>query len=167
MAAILVPAAFALGLFVAGGMSAGSRPAPVDGTPSSASALAVMSQLHLPTEVLRVVDGDTFEARVQVWPGLAITSKIRLRGIDAPELKANCAEEQRRADAARAALQTMLAAGGVGVFNVSQDKYGGRVVADAAADGTPNVSAALLSRGLARSYHGGRRAGWCDDRRGF
>ena len=40
-----------------------------------------------PAEVLRVLDGDTFEARVRVWPGLDITTKIRLRSIDAPELE--------------------------------------------------------------------------------
>jgi len=30
-----------------------------------------------PAEVLRVIDGDTFEARVHLWPGLDITTKIR------------------------------------------------------------------------------------------
>jgi endonuclease YncB( thermonuclease family) len=112
--------------------------------------------------MLRVIDGDTFEARVHVWPGIAITTKVRLRGIDAPELNAKCADEQRRAEAAREALHAILAAGGVGVFNVSPDKYGGRVVADASARDVPDISSALLARGLARSYAGGRRTGWCD-----
>lgn len=134
--------------------------APVSETsPSPAVGIAA----HLPAEVLRVIDGDTFEARVRVWPGLAITTKVRLRGIDAPETKARCAEELRLAQAAATALRAILAAGEVGVFNIGQDKYGGRVVADAAAAGTPNVSAALVSRGLARRYASGRRAGWCGD----
>jgi len=62
-----------------------------------------------PAEVMRVLDGDTFEARVRVWPGLEITTKIRLRGIDAPELKARCAEERVKAESARDALAAMLA----------------------------------------------------------
>jgi endonuclease YncB( thermonuclease family) len=37
-----------------------------------------------PAEVLRVLDGDTFEARVRLWPGLDVTTKVRLRGVDAP-----------------------------------------------------------------------------------
>jgi endonuclease YncB( thermonuclease family) len=41
---------------------------------------------HL-AEVLEVLDGDTFDARVHVWPGLDITIRVRLRGIDAPEPK--------------------------------------------------------------------------------
>jgi hypothetical protein len=37
----------------------------------------------------------------------------------------------------------------------------GRVVADVATRKTANVSASLLAAGHARSYNGGRRAGWC------
>ena len=78
-----------------------------------------------PAEVLRVIDGDTFEARVHVWPGLDITTKIRLRGIDAPELRAKCAAERTMAEAARDALGAMLAEGTVGISGVTLDKYGG------------------------------------------
>ncbi len=46
----------------------------------------------LPAEVLRVNDGDTFEARVHVWPGMQVTTKVRLRGIDAAESNARCQE---------------------------------------------------------------------------
>jgi endonuclease YncB( thermonuclease family) len=112
-------------------------------------------------EVLRVIDGDTFEARVQVWPGLAITTKVRLRGIDAPELNGRCAEEQRKGEAARAALGAILAEPDLLVFRVSLDKYGGRVLAAAATAQTADVSQALLSSGAARPYAGGRRESWC------
>ena len=114
-----------------------------------------------PAEVLRVLDGDTFEARVRVWPGIEITTKVRLRGIDAPELRARCEEERLKAVAARDALQAILDQGYVGIGAVTLDKYGGRVVADASTRATPNVSAALLGSGLARSYAGGRRDSWC------
>jgi endonuclease YncB( thermonuclease family) len=112
-------------------------------------------------EVIRVLDGDTFEARVRVWPGLDITTKVRLRGIDAPELRANCAEERIKADAARAALSALLAKGSVGISQVSPDKYGGRVVADASAQNSASIAAALLAGGHVRRYGGGRRESWC------
>ena len=112
-------------------------------------------------EVLRVLDGDTFEARVQIWPGIAITTRVRLRGIDAPELRARCPEERLKAEAARDALSAMLADGHVGIAQVTLDKYGGRVVADAGTRMTPDVSAALLAAGLVRRYAGGRRESWC------
>ncbi len=112
-------------------------------------------------EVVRVIDGDTFEARVHLWPGLEMTTRVRLRGIDAPEMKAACAGESRMAEAASEALRAQLADGDVMIFNIGPDKYNGRVVADAATRRTPNVSSALLTSGHARPYQGGRRGGWC------
>jgi endonuclease YncB( thermonuclease family) len=112
-------------------------------------------------EVLRIADGDTFEARVQVWPGIAITTKVRLRDIDTPELKARCADERLKAEAARARLAAILSEGGVELSRVGLDKFGGRIDAAAATRSTPDVSAALLQAGLGRRYSGGRREGWC------
>jgi endonuclease YncB( thermonuclease family) len=118
-------------------------------------------RLAYPAEVVRVIDGDTFEARVRVWPGLDVSTKVRLRNIDAPELHARCADELVKAQASRAALETMLAVGGVTVSRVGIDKYGGRVDALVATRDTADVSAALLSGGWARGYDGGRRGSWC------
>ena len=108
-----------------------------------------------------VEDGDTFEARVHLWQGLDITTRVRLRGVDAPELKARCLAESRMAQAARGTLTALLAEGGVTIYNVGPDKYNGRVVADVATRTTPNVSAALIAAGHGRPYNGGHRAGWC------
>jgi len=116
--------------------------------------------------VLRVIDGDTFEARVHVWLGLDVTTKVRLRGIDAPELRARCPDELQKAEAARGALMALLAEGDIQVSNVGRDKYGGRVVADAATRRTPNISQAMLAAGHARRYGGGRRESWCAELRG-
>jgi endonuclease YncB( thermonuclease family) len=114
-----------------------------------------------PAEVLRVVDGDTFEARVRVWPGLDVTTKVRLLRIDAPEMRARCSEERIGAEAARDRLATILNEGAVSIAAVRLDKYGGRVLASAATGMTPDVSAAMLAAGLARPYAGGRRESWC------
>ena len=119
------------------------------------------AQLAYPAEVVRVIDGDTFEARVRVWPGLDVSTKVRLRNIDAPELHARCADELAKAQASRTALETMLAAGAVSVSQVGLDKYGGRVDALVATRDTADVSAALLNGGWARSYDGRRRGSWC------
>src|SRR5437763_6228517 len=61
-----------------------------------------------PVTVLRTVDGDTFEARVALSSGTTITTRVRLRGIDTPELHARCADELRRAEAAADALDALL-----------------------------------------------------------
>ncbi len=112
-------------------------------------------------DIVRVIDGDTFEARVHLWPGLDMTTRVRLRGIDAPEMKSACADELRMAQAATEALNLLLADGDVAIFNIGPDKYNGRVVADAATPRTPSVSSALLAAGHARAYQGGKRSGWC------
>jgi len=114
-----------------------------------------------PAEVVQVLDGDTFEARVRIWPGMEITTRVRLRGIDAPELHARCDAEQVKALAARDALARLLAEGAVGIARVGQDKYGGRVDADVSTARTPDVAAVLLGGGYARRYSGGRRESWC------
>ena len=118
-------------------------------------------RIAYPAEVVRVIDGDTFEARVRVWPGLDVATKVRLRDIDAPELHARCADELAKAEAARAALQTILAAGRVTISRVGLDKYAGRVDAAVATRDTSDVATALLNGGWARRYDGGRRSPWC------
>jgi endonuclease YncB( thermonuclease family) len=112
-------------------------------------------------DVIRTVDGDTFEARVHLEPGLDLNTRIRLRGIDAPELKASCPQELKMAEAATDALRGLLGEGDVTISNIGPDKYAGRVVADAATRRTENVSTAMLAAGHARSYGGGHRNGWC------
>jgi endonuclease YncB( thermonuclease family) len=114
-----------------------------------------------PVDVIRTIDGDTFVARVHQREGRDLVTRVRLRGIDAPELKASCREELEKAEAATDALRDLLGQGGVTIYNIGPDKYEGRVVADVATRRTASVSAALLAAGYARSYNGGHREGWC------
>ena len=166
--------ALILGLVFAAGVIAGAflRPAdlrtadaqvqPIAVTGANLQDLRVAAGGH-PAQVLRVNDGDTFEARVHVWPGMQVTTKVRLRGIDAAEFNARCREEYRMAQAARDALQRLLAEGDVIIGRIDVDKYGGRVVASAATRTTPDISAALLKAGVVRGYDGGRRDSWCGE----
>ncbi|MCK1475930.1 thermonuclease family protein [Bradyrhizobium sp. 197] len=111
-------------------------------------------------DVVRTIDGDTFLARVRQRDGRDLVVRVRLRGIDAPEMKASCQEELDKAEAAARALRDLLGQGGVTITNLGPDKYG-RVLADVATRRTANVSAVLLAGGYARSYNGGHRDGWC------
>lgn len=110
--------------------------------------------------VLAVTDGDTFRARVEVWPSVDVVTAVRIRGIDTPELRGKCASERERAIAARERTRALLGSGDVHLFHVEHDKYAGRVDADVKAGGV-DVAAKLISEGLARPYTGGTRAGWC------
>lgn len=112
-------------------------------------------------EVVRIIDGDTFVARMRTGPGGEVETRVRLRSIDAAELHARCSKELRLALAARAALQRLLADGSVMLSHVGPDKYPGRIDANVATRSTNDISSAMLSGGWARSYYGGRRGTWC------
>jgi endonuclease YncB( thermonuclease family) len=112
--------------------------------------------------LVRVIDGDTVEADVHVWPGHTVRVSVRLRGIDAPELRARCTAEKTAALHAREALAHLLASGAFHVRNVDGDKFFGRVVADIETpEGEPIVDR-LLTAGIVRPYDGKARASWCD-----
>jgi endonuclease YncB( thermonuclease family) len=162
--ALLLAAAFAAGIaagawIVPAGAGHGAADAPRMRTDSPPTQATLRSG-H-PAQVLRVIDGDTFEARVRIWPGMDLTTKVRLRGVDAPEMHARCEDERVKAVAAREALTRLLEQGAIGVSGVAQDKYGGRVDADVSTAGTADVAAAMLDGGFARRYSGGRRESWC------
>ncbi|HEB79573.1 MAG TPA: hypothetical protein ENI79_03745 [Rhodospirillales bacterium] len=111
--------------------------------------------------VISIQDGDTLTVDVPLWPGLTMRTKVRLAGIDAPELKAACKKERALAIQARTHLTT-LATPQVRLTDVRLGKYAGRVVARVLTMTGEDVSAVMLSKGLARAYDGGKREGWCD-----
>jgi micrococcal nuclease len=110
--------------------------------------------------VERVIDGDTIEVRAMIWLGQTLTVRVRIDGIDAPELEARCAEERRMAEGVRDYLTRRLTHAEVRLSQVVYDKYGGRVRADVA-DATGDIAQALLAAGLVRPYRGERRQPWC------
>lgn len=66
----------------------------------------------------------TIEARIRVWLGLDQTVLVRIRDIDACEMKGDCPEE---AVASKDALSSLLAGGPITLTNIKHDKYDGRV----------------------------------------
>lgn len=113
-------------------------------------------------EVERVVDGDTLAVRVSVWLGQELSVLVRIRGIDAPEIRARCPRERALARAAADHLTALVAGRPVNLTNVAGGKYYGRVVADAESAGSGDLAQAMVVPGLARRYHGGAREVWCE-----
>ncbi len=79
--------------------------------------------------VERIIDGDTLAVRVTVWLGHDIRVLVRVRGVDAPELRGECESEEAQA-AAAVALARLVEPGPVSLTNIEGDKYFGRVLAD-------------------------------------
>ncbi len=112
--------------------------------------------------VVTVLDGDTFLADAHVWPGQSVRVNIRIRGIDAPEMKSRCVAERSAALEARAVLSDLLGSGKVTISNIGGAKYYGRVLADVDTQDGEAVSEILLTLRLVRPYWGGRRESWCN-----
>lgn len=115
---------------------------------------------------IRVVDGDTFEARLRIWFNQDVTVLVRLDGVDAPELRGRCEREKRLAIEAQEALRAILASGEVFVRDLRADKYNGRAVArvsvaDRSGTFSDDVGDLLLTGGYARAYDGRARSPWC------
>jgi micrococcal nuclease len=111
--------------------------------------------------VTRVIDGDTFEAAANIWLGQSVDVRVRMEGIDAPELHARCASELQRANLAKDALDKRIGGADVWLSRVKYDKYGGRVRASVS-DDQGSVNQMMLDKGYAREYHGERRKSWCN-----
>lgn len=114
-------------------------------------------------EVIKVRDGDTLEVEAHIWPQQTVKVAVRLRGIDAPELRAKCEGEKAAALAARDRLTALIGAGLVALHDVSGDKYFGRVLARVSALQEADVGARLLREGLVVPYGGKARRDWCTD----
>ena len=104
-----------------------------------------------------VVDGDTFKLGQR---------KVRIIGIDAPEVNGACPEEIRLAEAATVKLQSLLNQGPfemVGRFDDMRDRYDRdlRIVRRAApGGGYQSIAEDMRASGHAHRYLG-RKSSWC------
>jgi micrococcal nuclease len=120
-------------------------------------------------EVIRVIDGDTLEAKVELWPTISATVSVRLKGVDAPELtRPECAPEALGAKAAKEAMDEVLQPGTrIRLEAVEEDSFSGRVVADAFRQGDERgrtLVELLKRRGAICPWKPGQPdIDWCSD----
>jgi endonuclease YncB( thermonuclease family) len=145
---------FAMGLRFAGMVAAGLVLA---GTPAVAETLPG----PVPARVVSVIDGDTLVVRARIWLGQELETRVRLSGIDTPELTGGCVRERALAERARRLVVEIVAGREVVLREVRLGKYAGRVVASITTDDGRDLGSILLSAGLARPYDGGPRGHWC------
>ena len=112
-------------------------------------------------KVLNIYDGDTIDVLAKVWPGHQINVRVRIRGIDAPEIRSKCSSEHSAALSARDRLREFIAGKPVLLTNIKGGKYFGRVLANVKTHSGQNVKNVLLASGLVRPYRGKKRASWC------
>ncbi len=102
-------------------------------------------------------DGDTITFRIQgVHPIIGENIKVRIRGVNTPEIRGKCEKERLLATEARDFVARVLGkAKKIELRNVARGKYF-RIVADVFVDGR-NLKVLLLERGLGVPYDGGRK----------
>lgn len=108
--------------------------------------------------ILRIIDGDTILVEARPWPQQRIEVYVRIRGIDAPEMKSTCAIIRKAALDARQTLETLTSSSNsIRLMRISGDKYFGRIIADVFLPDGHNVADDLMTAGLAHAYDGGRK----------
>jgi endonuclease YncB( thermonuclease family) len=123
---------------------------------------------YIDVKFVKVYDGDTIDVSYDGLPPPLNKMRIRLPGIDTPELgaKAKCDFENEAAEAARDFMAATL--GKVDVIRVHSprwDKYGGRINGKVYINNDPKkglITDVMIKKGFARVYDGGKRQGWCD-----
>ena len=116
--------------------------------------------------VEKVTDADTLDVKAMPWPNQAEWRTIRIRGIDAPELRGRCQYEKDLAQAAKKFVQDLVDKNGgmvrLTVVGCDERNGGGfgRCLSYVHA-GSVNITDALIERGLARENHGQARGPWC------
>lgn len=105
--------------------------------------------------LVKVVDGDTVLVEAMPWPDHKVSTYVRLRGIDAPELKSKCPTFRKAAQRAKEELTDLMDGQDiVSLTAISGDKYFGRVVADLALQDGMRPAQHLLEAGLVEPYQG-------------
>lgn len=103
-----------------------------------------------PVRINCIVDGDT------VWVD---GEKIRISGIDAPEIEGKCHFERNLAEQAKHRLSELLSAEPFVVARTGEDRYG-RTLATIHLRYSGDVGLIMVRDGLARPWVG-RRMPWC------
>lgn len=97
-----------------------------------------------------IVDGDT------LW---VAGEKMRLAGVDTPEVEGHCSRERRLAEQASSLHLSLIRSGIITITREGQDRYGRTLVRIQTQAGP--VGQTLLDHGLADIFGDGVRTDWC------
>ena len=114
------------------------------------------------SKVISIYDGDTLRVNIDSFPDIVGKNiRIRIKGIDAPEIKGKCQREIDLAIMARDYLRNAInQSSQIELRNIERGKYF-RIVGELYIDGE-NISNNLIKRKLAYYYNGGKKSSWCN-----
>ena len=112
---------------------------------------------------LQNYDGDTIRFDLPKYPPIAGDDiRVRVNGIDTPEIKGKCEKEKYEAQQAKEMVADILKdAEQIALKNMERGKYF-RIAADVIVDGE-NLADMLVEAGMAVRYNGGKKTkNWCE-----
>tara|TARA_Y100000034_G_scaffold136186_1_gene211357 strand:+ start:2429 stop:2806 length:378 start_codon:yes stop_codon:yes gene_type:complete len=113
-------------------------------------------------KLIRVVDGDTIDAEIDLGFNVYVKDRIRLYGIDTWESRTRDLEEKKKGLAAKARLKELLSSKNfvLRTYKKQKGKYG-RILGEIFIDGQGfdeiNVNDLLFQEGHAYKYYGGNK----------
>ena len=112
------------------------------------------------SRIIKVIDGDTFRVDINELPDIIGKNiRIRILGIDAPEINGKCAFEKELAIKARDFVQILLDNADLVVLkNLNRGNFF-RLLAEVIVDGK-NLGELLIAKDLAVRYQG-KKSSWC------
>jgi endonuclease YncB( thermonuclease family) len=123
--------------------------------------MSELSLLVVPALVLGAYDADTITVEAHPWPQVSIDTKVRVLGVDTPEIRGACPAEKSLAEAARDYVRDLLIGKWVTLRLITLDKYGGRFVASVEVEGE-SLTRLLIEKDYGVAYWGGTKTkDWC------
>jgi len=111
-------------------------------------------------ELIKVVDGDTVDLNISLGCGVFKKERVRLEGLNAPEIHTKDLREKAVGLDAMAFTERFLG-DGFGKCYVKSSERGkyGRLLIELFVDGK-SLNKSLIKEGHARIYNGGKRKAW-------
>ncbi len=107
--------------------------------------------------ITRVIDGDTVDAQIDLGFTVSVSVRLRLYGIDTPELHSQDDAAKLAAVKAKALTTELLQGKTVKISTYKKpDKYG-RYLADIFLEDGTFVNEKIMQEGLANPYFGGKK----------
>lgn len=106
-------------------------------------------------EVLKIVDGDTIDVKIDLGFAITFNTRVRLEGLDTMETNAKDPAVREMGLKAKKYLTELLTGKTVTLVSYKPDKYG-RYLATIYLNGV-SINQQLLKEGLAVSYSGGKK----------
>ena len=113
-------------------------------------------------KVVDIYDADTLTLEIQLGFYITMVQKVRLIGIDTPELRTKDLREKELGYKARDSLRDLILEKEVEIETTKQGKYG-RYLVNIFYDDI-NINNELIRLGYAKPYFGGKKSkNWFDD----